>query len=256
MVRLPRRPTTKRGLILAISGSLVTLAVLAFLAAYFLLFPTSSPKRFSLSSSAATAAAAAARGTSSKASSPSSAPTTGISGRWTVANGSQAGYRVREKLGFLPAQSDAVGRTSAITGSVTLAESGSVASVSEASFTVEVNTLKSDKSQRDERIHNIGLESDRYPTAKFMLSTPVKLPSGALTGSVVHVPVTGVFNIHGTSKSETVSVEMKVSGSAIEAVGSLTFPWSAFNMTAPSIGGFVNVTDKATMEFDLHLQRA
>jgi hypothetical protein len=36
---------------------------------------------------------------------------------------------------------------------------------------------------------------------------------------------------------------------------SLTFPWSEFNMTAPSVGGFVNVTNKATMEFDLHLQR-
>jgi hypothetical protein len=47
--------------------------------------------------------------------------------------------------------------------------------------------------------------------------------------------------------------ELRVS--AIQAVGSLTFPWSEFNMTAPSVGGFVNVTDRATMEFDLHLQR-
>jgi polyisoprenoid-binding protein YceI len=254
MVRLPRRPTTKRGLILAISGGLVTLAVLAFVAAYFLLFPTSSPKRFSLTSSAATAAAAGS--TSSTASSPSSAPTTGISGRWTVANRSQAGYRVREKLGFLPAQSDAVGRTSAITGDATLAARSGLISVTAASFTVAVNTLKSDKSQRDEKIHTIGLESDRYPTATFTLSTPVKLPASVLTGAVAHVSVTGVLTIHGTSKSETLPVELKVSGSALEAVGSITFPWGAFDMTAPSIGSFVNVTDKATMEFDLHLQRA
>jgi len=39
-------------------------------------------------------------------------------------------------------------------------------------------------------------------------------------------------------------------------VGSLTFPWSEFNMTAPSVGGFVTVTGHATMEFDLHLQHA
>ena len=254
MAKLIRRPTTKRGLILAIAGSLVMFAVVALVGAYFVLFPTSAPKRFSLSSSAKSSSQAT--GSTPLTSTSSSATSSKLSGGWTVASGSGAGYRVREKLGFLPAQSDAVGRTSAITGSVTLTESGGVVSVSAASFTVAVNALKSDKSLRDEKIHTIGLESDRYPTAKFMLSTPVKLPSGALTGSVVHVPVTGVFNIHGTSKSETVSVEMKVSGSAIEAVGSLTFPWSAFNMTAPSIGGFVNVTDKATMEFDLHLQRA
>jgi hypothetical protein len=31
---------------------------------------------------------------------------------------------------------------------------------------------------------------------------------------------------------------------------------SEFNMTAPSVGGFVTVADRATMEFDLHLRRA
>jgi polyisoprenoid-binding protein YceI len=72
----------------------------------------------------------------------------------------------------------------------------------------------------------------------------------------VHVSATGVFDIHGTSKRETFPVELSLSGSTLQAVGSLTFPWSEFGMTAPSVGGFVNVTDKATMEFDLRLQRA
>ena len=255
MAKLPRRPTTKRGLILAIGVSLATLAVLAFLAIYFVLLPTSSPKPFSLASSAATSASAATN-TSSTASRASSAPSAQLSGRWRVAGGSQAGYRVREKLGFLPAQSDAVGRTSAITGEATLTQSNGRVSVAAASFTVAVNTLKSDQSRRDDRIHTIGLESDRYPSATFKLSTPVKLPASVLQRTVAHVSVSGVFTIHGTSKSETLPVEMKVSGSTVEAVGSFTFPWSAFNMTAPSIGGFVNVSGKATMEFDLHLHRA
>ena len=69
------------------------------------------------------------------------------------------------------------------------------------------------------------------------------------------VSATGVFNIHGTSKQETVPLAMRLSNSGIEAVGALTFPWSEFNMTVPSVAGFVNVTDKATMEFDLHLRR-
>jgi hypothetical protein len=46
-----------------------------------------------------------------------------------------------------------------------------------------------------------------------------------------------------------------VSGSTIEAGGSITFPWSDFGMTAPSVGSFASVTDRTTMEFDLHLQR-
>jgi hypothetical protein len=51
-------------------------------------------------------------------------------------------------------------------------------------------------------------------------------------------------------------LQMRLSSSKIEVVGSLTFPWADFNMTAPSIGSVVNVDDKATMEFDLHLRRA
>ena len=38
--------------------------------------------------------------------------------------GSEAGYRVREQLANLPAESDAVGRTSDVTGSITLEAAG------------------------------------------------------------------------------------------------------------------------------------
>jgi hypothetical protein len=119
-----------------------------------------------------------------------------------------------------------------------------------------VSKLASDRSMRDQRIHTIGLQSDQYPTATFKLSTPLTLPASALRGGVVRVLATGVFNIHGTSRRETVPLEASVSRSAIQVVGSITFPWSEFNMTAPSVGGFVNATDRATMEFNLHLQRS
>jgi hypothetical protein len=236
-----RRPTTRRGTAIVIGGSVVIIAVVAFALVYFVLFPTSSPKPFALTTS--TAAAPISPGTS-------------LAGTWKVSAGSVAGYRVREKLGFLPAQSDAVGRTSSISGRAAVTQAGSVLTVSSASFVVAVNTLTSDRSMRDQRIHTIGLQSDQYPTATFTLSTPVTLPASATAGHIAHVSATGVFTIHGTAKRETVPLQMSVSSSAIEAVGSLTFPWREFNMTAPSVGGFVNVTDKATMEFDLHLARA
>jgi len=234
------RPRTKRGGLLAIGGGLVVLAVMAFAVVYFVLFPTSSPKSFSLNSAKVTTPVTAG---------------TKLTGHWSIAAGSVAGYRVREKLAFLPAESDAVGRTSAITGQATVTESTAVVTVRAASFVVAVNTLKSDRSMRDQHIRTIGLQSDEYPKATFKLSSPVVLPARALTGHVVRVSATGVFNIHGTSRHETVPMQMRLSDSAINAVGSLTFPWGAFNMTAPSVGGFVNVTGTATMEFDIRLKR-
>ena len=219
----------------------MVVAVVGFLLIYFVLFPTSSPKPLSLSSSVAAV--------------PVSAGTT-FAGRWTIATGSLAGYRVREKLGFLPAESDAVGRTSAITGSATFAQSGRAVSVRAASFTVDVLKLKSNEAMRDQHLQTIGIQSATYPTATFRLSSPLVLPASALDGDVVRTSVTGVFTIHGASRRETMPVEMRLSNSEIQAVGSLTFPWSEFNMTAPSVGGFVSVTSRATMEFDLRLRRA
>jgi polyisoprenoid-binding protein YceI len=248
MAKLPGRPKTKRGALLAIGASLATVLVLGFVFVYFVLFPTSSPKPFKLTASTVAASAATV--------STAGGSTTQLAGRWKVASGSRAGYRVREQLAFLPAQSDAVGRTSQITGEATSTESRGALTVTSSAFTVAVNTLTSDRSMRDEKIHTIGLESDTYPTATFVLSTPITLPLSALAGHVEHVAATGVLTLHGTSRRVSIPLEMGLSGSTIEAAGSITFPWSQFNMTAPTVGGFVTVTEKATMEFDLRLQRA
>jgi polyisoprenoid-binding protein YceI len=251
MGKLPRRLSRRVAVI--VFGGAVALIVVAFLLVYLVIFPTSSPKPFRLAAGHSASTTTATTTASAVAPSSSSGA---LSGAWKVAGGSQAGYRVREKLGFLPAESDAVGRTSQITGAASFSDSGGAVRIGAASFDVAVNTLKSDRSMRDEKIHEIGLESDRYPTATFVLSKPVVIPASVLSGKVTHVSVTGTFDIHGVSKIETLPVEMTLSGSTFEAAGALTFPWSEFGMTAPSVAGFVSVTGKATLEFDLSLRRA
>jgi polyisoprenoid-binding protein YceI len=264
MLKLAGSPHRKRMALYAAGGG-VGVIVAAFLLIYFVIFPTSSPSPFKLSATTTSATSTSANATSANATSGNASSrsatyagsaTGSLAGTWKIAGGSQAGYRVREKLAFLPARSDAVGRTSQITGSATFTDRAGALTVSSASFDVNVLTLKSDRSMRDEKIKEIGLESSRYPTATFVLSSPATIPAGILKGEVVHTRITGVLEIHGVSKRETLPVEMSVSGSTVQAVGSLTFPWSEFGMTAPSIGGFVNVTEHATMEFDLRLARS
>src|SRR4249919_2407643 len=90
-----------------------------------------------------------------------------VAGTWTVASGSQAGYRVTEQLANLPAQSDAVGRTDKVTGTITLTSSGSSTTLTAADLTVDTTSISSDKSQRDNRLRSEGLQTDTYPTATF-----------------------------------------------------------------------------------------
>lgn len=227
----------------AVAGALV-LGAAGVGVLYVAVFAGSSPQKLALSSPEPSTSASTGASTS-----------TAGAGTWTVASGSQAGYRVREQLASLPAPSDAVGRTTAITGTLTLTQSASGSAVTAGSFTVDVSKLTSDKAQRDQRIHRQGLESDRYPTATFQLTSPITLPAAAASGQTIHVSATGALTIHGVTKTVTIPIDGQLSGSQIQLVGSISFPFSDFGMTPPSIGGFVSVQNTATMEFKLVLTR-
>jgi polyisoprenoid-binding protein YceI len=233
---------SRRTLIAAVVAGALALGVGGVGVLYVVVFAGASPAKLALSSSTPSASGSTAT--------PASTPGPGT---WTIASGSLAGYRVREQLASLPAPSDAVGRTSAITGGFTLTQSASGYSVTAAAFTVDVSTLTSDQSRRDQRIHSQGLESDRYPTATFQLSTPIALPATAAAGQTLKVSATGALTIHGVTKTVTIPIDARLSGSQIELVGSITFPFSDFGMTPPSIGGFVSVQPNATLEFQLNL---
>ncbi|HEY0493584.1 MAG TPA: YceI family protein, partial [Candidatus Dormibacteraeota bacterium] len=149
------RPFRSRQQMLIAAGSAVALIAAVLVVLFLVVFPTSAPKKLAISST----------------SSPSTSPLVSgqAAGSWTVARNSVAGYRVREQLAFVGAPSDAVGRTSAVTGSMSLSQTPTGYTVDAATFTVDVSTLTSDRSMRDQRIHSIGLQSDRYPTATFKL---------------------------------------------------------------------------------------
>jgi len=178
-----------------------------------------------------------------------------LAGHWTVGAGSVAGYRVRERLGPVAADTDAVGRTEEVSGSATLAAADDSVRVTDGSFEVDVSTLASDDGRRDARIRSIGLESAVFPTAAFVLTSPVDVPAEALTGATAQVTLSGDLTIHGVAKAVSIPAEARSSDGAIEVIGSLTFPFSDFGMTPPSIGGFVTVADDATLEFRIALVR-
>ena len=235
------RPRGVRGWLLSAILAVVVVGAAGVLFIYFVLFSHSAPAPLALTSPAATAQSPAL--TASE-----------IPGTWTVGTKSVAGYRVREQLAFLSAPSDAVGRTSQIAGNATIAASGTTLTVSAASFTVNVQSLSSDQPMRDNHIQTLGLESAQFPHATFVLSSPVTLPANATSGAEIQVSLRGALTIHGTTKTVSIPVQARLTGSQIEVVGSLTFPWGEFNMQVPNVGGFVSVNSTATMEFDLFLQ--
>jgi polyisoprenoid-binding protein YceI len=179
-----------------------------------------------------------------------------LAGTWSIADGSVVGYRVREQLGGVSALTEAVGRTSAVTGTATLEASGDGLIVTAASFEADLTQLESDDGRRDNRIRSIGLESNTFPTATFVLSEAIDVPADALTGATVDVTLTGDLTIHGVTKRVSITGQAQLNGDRVEIVGTLTFPFSDFGMTPPDVAGFVQVEDDATLEVLISLAQA
>src|SRR5512141_412387 len=107
--------------------SLTILATLSLAIALFVVgcaSPASQPTLQSpVAATSTTAAAAAATATTAIPTSTATSSTpSSVSGaiRYDVASGTTASYRVREQLARLNAPSDAVGKTSAVTGSIVI----------------------------------------------------------------------------------------------------------------------------------------
>jgi len=225
--------------------ALALVPIVAAVAAYLLFFTGDSPDRLTLSTP------------SGQPSAPASGSTAGdVAGRWEVAAGSVAGYRVREKLARLPAQSDAVGRTDAVTGGMTVRQEGDRLVAESVRMEVDVSRLRSDEAMRDNRMRTMGLETATFPTATFVGTAPVSVPATVTQGTPASAEVTGDLTIHGVTRRVTIPVQVQMSGGRPEVVGSLRFPMSDFGMTPPNIGGFVTVDPDATLEFQLFLTRA
>jgi polyisoprenoid-binding protein YceI len=217
-----------------------------------LALPSSAP-RASASAIAAGPSEAASAGASLPASSGGPVDAAGLTGTWTVGADSVAGYRVRERLASLSADSDAVGRTNGITGTATLAASAGTLSLTTAEFSVDMTTLASDKQMRDNRLRRDGIETDAFPTSTFKLTTPVALPTDAGSGSPFSVTLHGDLTLHGVTKTVDIAATAQLNGGMIQVLGTLPIAFSDYAIDAPNIAGFVAVEDNGTLEFQVNL---
>lgn len=245
----PRPARSRRPLaILAIAA---LLAVGAVAVAYLAFFNDDAPEPLTLSDQPAATTPATSGGATA---SPSAGAD--LVGTWRATTGSEAGYRVREKLAALPAKSDAVGRTPAVTGTVRVENAGDALVATDARFEADLTRLTSDESRRDNRIRTDGLETSRFPRATFVSTSPITLPAGTAAGQAVKVSAEGDLTLHGVTKRVTIPLDVRYTGARGELVGSLSFPMSDFDIDPPNVGGFVTVDPDATLEFKLLLEKA
>jgi len=190
-----------------------------------------------------------------------SASTTAASGgTWTVTSGSLAGYRVKEQFVGQSSAHEAVARTGAVTGTVTITKSGDTYTMSTAKITVQLSGLASVDSvagynvtNRD-RIVQQALDVQSFPTAVFEGSS-VELPPAAAAGQTVTVSVPGQLTVHGVTKDVTATLQLRVGGASAQVAGTIPTNMTDFGVNPPSIG-FTTVQPAVTIEVSLNLTQS
>jgi polyisoprenoid-binding protein YceI len=175
-------------------------------------------------------------------------------GTWRVSDdgSSYVGYRVREQLTFLSSPNEAVGRSTAVTGSMEVTGD----TVEKVRIQADLTRLASDERRRDNAIRQRGLESERYPTATLELAEPIRLATAPVQGQEVRGQGKGRLTVHGVTREVDLSVSGRWSGSTIQVVGQLPVRLSDYQIQAPRFGPVVSIEDDAAVEFSLVFERS
>ncbi|SFE67744.1 Polyisoprenoid-binding protein YceI [Flavimobilis marinus] len=168
-----------------------------------------------------------------------------LAGTWTVADASQAGYRVDEVLNGQDVT--VVGRTSDVEGSVTIAGTDLTA----ADVTVSMTTITTDSGSRDGQFLDI-LKTDEHPTATFALTEPVDI--AAVADGVASVQATGDLTVAGVTQEVVVDLDAQTTAAGVEVSGAIPVTFSDYDVSAPDLG-FVKVEDAGTVEMLLTLTK-
>jgi polyisoprenoid-binding protein YceI len=171
-----------------------------------------------------------------------------VDGAWTVGSGSVAGYRVKEVL--FGQSTEAVGRTTDVTGSVTI---GGTA-VSAAKVTVDLTTVSSDQSRRDGQFHGRIMNTAAFPTAIFTLIEPADFGSVPTDETVLTVEAIGKLRLHGKTKTVTVQLQAKKTATGIEVAGNIPVVFADYDIPNPTFGP-AQTDDHGEIEFLLLLTR-
>jgi hypothetical protein len=158
------------------------------------------------------------------------------------------GYRVRERLAFLPLPSDAVGRTSAILGSARV-KGGAIVSTR---VSADTRTLKSDRRRRDGAVRGLLLHK---PVASFTLTSPMAFPTTA-TGRTFALPAPGILLLHGVSRKVVFPLRARWTSNSLEVIGSLRIAFADYRIKSPKFGPVLSVSKRAKIEVHLFFGRA
>ncbi len=161
-----------------------------------------------------------------------------VDGTWHVGPGSVVGYRVQEVL--IGQHTTAVGRSSTVSGSITIAGTD----VTAGTFTVDMASVVSDQSQRNASFDGRIMDVAQYPTATLKLTGPIDLGAIPAVGATGTYDAAGELTMHGVTKAVSFTVSAERTDAGIDVLADIPIQFSNWNIQNPSIG-FVTTANAA-----------
>ena len=171
-----------------------------------------------------------------------------------VPDKSEARFRVREQLANANLPNDAIGRTKDFTGTLVIKPDGSIVSV-DSKFVVNMGTLTSDQSMRDNFLRGNVLQTNQYPSAVFVPTQASGLPSPLPQSGSVTFKLAGDLTVRNVTKPVTWDVTAQVQGNQVTGQAATAFKFEDFSLTQPRVARVLSIVDNIALELDVTLQR-
>jgi len=188
---------------------------------------------------------------------PTSTPTSASSTTTTTSSNARtfaivsaqttASYSVYENLIFEnKPNNDAVGTTHSVTGNFKV-QTGSSPTVEGMNIQVDLRTLQTDSTMRDNYVRRNALQTDSYPYATFVSVSTQGLPSSYSDGQSVHFQLTGNMTMHGKTNKEVFDVQGKVVGNTITGTATSTIYMTDFGIQPPNLANIAISQNKVVV---------
>lgn len=156
------------------------------------------------------------------------------------------GYEIKEVFGGETIEKTATGTSKDVEGSFTL--TGSV--ISNGTISVNMTKLMSGESRRDSTMENSGLETNKFPSAKFEQSQELTIQTPITKGTTIELDIPGTMTLHGQTKDVIFPLKALWDGKVITLSGELNIELVDFDIQAPQ-NAFVSVKDQGKLKLQL-----
>ena len=158
---------------------------------------------------------------------------------YRVTEGSEITFTVGEVLTRLPLPTDAVVRTTALSGHLNF--DGQPSAVK-----VDLLTLSSDQDFRDQYMR--GRMFRDSPVAVFTVNDLSGLPDEFFSGETYTRQVAGILSINGIDVPLTFDLEIRNDGDVLNVLGRTVFTWDQLQMPVPTARLVVSVEDEVSVQ--------